>query len=730
MAMAMVMTITAWAGGSPNGGNYPIAGSVIGCGGAGGAGGGGRSAVHQLEEERLQQPRLVGDGVPARVERLQLQRRLHHRLHIAPVHLGAGEEGEALLEDAVPHHHHLAGHRLEHGEEAALRVEPRVRAQLLGKGLQALHHPADAELVVALAAVQRPDHQVDDAQVEDLLLLSGVGHRPQQRLLLLLLDLPHQLLGVLILPRHDVADAEVGEDDGADVEDAVVAAPHQLLVEAGRLLELVLLVVELENVGDVELPQVEVVAELRRLAEDLLDVGVRLQLPVDLRLRHQHGNVEGQCLLVGGRQPLQRLSLPTGHRGGVVRRWRAARRGGGGGGRGLWLNRTIASSRASIRDRLQLRPRLGDLLRLPPQGVSVAGGQLVEALVGLLGRRLLGDQRVEELVEVGRQVAVGVGGVLRHQVGRQLEVVVLAVEQQQIGEGLRGKVRRPIGRALGSLVRPRPLADEKLQLLKALHRVAVHREEGNVVQRHRVELLLRPGRHVRQRLPRRLQVLQLVLDGRPQVKGLHQRRLVQRLGVADAAHLDAALGVGAHRQLRVLLDALFDDLADVGGRLAVPPQLVVADGEVVEQVRFAVFVVGAAVGEAIYTSAASTAAAAAAPFQLNVGGASNARRRSSALIEIQRLHLKAAVELLNCLLVALLLVEEAAQIRLPVHQVHPTAVAAAACLAIGGHLLQQGAGRQRGLLLLGVLDCRLQLDQLRGGKVVVVVRLAALFECR
>lgn len=175
-------------------------------------------AVHQLKEKCFEQSRLVGDRILARVERLQFQRRLHHRLHIASVNLGTGEEGEALLEDAILDDDHLTSERLEHRQEAPLCVEPRIRAELLRKGIETLDHPTDAELVVALAAVERPDDQIDDTQVEDLLLGVGVDER-----LLLLLNLPHQLLGVLILPRHNVGDAEVSEHDSAHVENAIVA---------------------------------------------------------------------------------------------------------------------------------------------------------------------------------------------------------------------------------------------------------------------------------------------------------------------------------------------------------------------------------------------------------------------------------------------------------------------------------------------------------------------------
>ena len=60
-------------------------------------------------------------------------------------------------------------------------------------------------------------------------------------------------------------------------------------VESGGFLELVLL--HEEDVRNVEFPRVVFVAELNRLTEDLLDLLVILQVPIDLGLLHQHRNV-------------------------------------------------------------------------------------------------------------------------------------------------------------------------------------------------------------------------------------------------------------------------------------------------------------------------------------------------------------------------------------------------------------------------------------------------------
>lgn len=120
----------------------------------------------------------------------------------------------ALLQRGILQDHQLLRQLLQERQEAPLRVEPGVGAELLVVRFQALHHSRDAELVIALGAVQRPDHQIHDAQVKELLVLILERHR-----LLLLLDLLHQLLGLRVLRGHDVADAEIREDYGAHVQD-------------------------------------------------------------------------------------------------------------------------------------------------------------------------------------------------------------------------------------------------------------------------------------------------------------------------------------------------------------------------------------------------------------------------------------------------------------------------------------------------------------------------------
>ncbi len=74
----------------------------------------------------------------------------------ATLTLAVLEELDAFLQRRVPQHDHMFGHVLDEAEEAALRVEPRVRAQLLLVRLQRLDNARDAKLVVPLRAIQCP----------------------------------------------------------------------------------------------------------------------------------------------------------------------------------------------------------------------------------------------------------------------------------------------------------------------------------------------------------------------------------------------------------------------------------------------------------------------------------------------------------------------------------------------------------------------------------------------
>lgn len=58
----------------------------------------------------------------------------------------------------------------------------------------------------------------------------------------LLLDLSHELLGLVVLAGHDIGHTQVGQHDGGHGEDVVAALLDDRVVVADRLLPLALLV--------------------------------------------------------------------------------------------------------------------------------------------------------------------------------------------------------------------------------------------------------------------------------------------------------------------------------------------------------------------------------------------------------------------------------------------------------------------------------------------------------
>lgn len=142
--------------------------------------------ANDLVEQRLEQSSLIGDGVLANVNAGLLQRLLDDGGNLLTVRLAVFQELDTLLYHSVPQHDHVFGHVLQQREETAFGVEPCVRPQLFIVRLQALDDTRDAKVVVPLGTVQCPDHQVDNAEVEDLLFGVVVGD-----LLLLFLNLSH-----------------------------------------------------------------------------------------------------------------------------------------------------------------------------------------------------------------------------------------------------------------------------------------------------------------------------------------------------------------------------------------------------------------------------------------------------------------------------------------------------------------------------------------------------------
>mmetsp|Transcript_52003 Transcript_52003/g.105969 ORF Transcript_52003/g.105969 Transcript_52003/m.105969 type:complete len:428 (-) Transcript_52003:371-1654(-) len=342
--------------------------------------------------------------------------------------------------------------------------------------------------------------------------------------LLLLLDLSEEVLCLLVERGHDVRHAQVCEHHRRHLQQLLLVALDKGLVVPDRLVELVLL--HEEDVRDVELPHIVLATKLRTLAEDLLDHGVVLEVPVDARHCHQHRDV-----------PLQRLVV-------VLE---------------ALLDRLVIARDAGVLD------LLGELA----QHVDVLVRQPVELVVRLRGRRLEEDGGVEEAVEVRGEVLVGERGVVCHHVRRKVVVLVFAVEEEEVAEGLGGE---------GGL------ADEPVHLLEACRRVLLHVHQRQIVQRHRVELLLRTGGHVSESLLGRSEVFHHILDRGLEVERLDQGRLLEHDRVPNRSHVDA-LGVGADRELRVLAHPPFDDVGDVFHCGAVLLEAVETERDVVRQLR-------------------------------------------------------------------------------------------------------------------------------------------------
>ena len=169
-----------------------------------------------------------------------------------------------------------------------------------------------------------------------------------------------------------------------------MAANEGLVVSNGVF---VLVVLHEEHVRHVQLPGFVFTAELSGLAEDLLHHVVIALVPVDLRLHHQHGNVLVQRLVVFRERSVDRLAVTS--------------------------NTRILNS-----------------LGLLAKSVDVVGGQILKLAVGLFIRRLVQNKVLKEFKISLRQALVGQVRVFCEDIGSQIEVRVLAVQEDQVGEGL------------------------------------------------------------------------------------------------------------------------------------------------------------------------------------------------------------------------------------------------------------------------------------------------------
>ena len=129
---------------------------------------------------------------------------------------------------------------------------------------------------------------------------------------------------------------------------------------------------------------------------------------------------------------------------------------------------------------------------------------------------------VEELEQLWAEVLVRQVRVLSQYISSKVVVLVLDVKQQQVSKRLRWE-----GRVL----------EQEVELAEARGGVIVHVHQRLVVQRHWIQLVLTPWRHVTQGFLGGSWVAKAVLNRSFEVERLHQSCLPQNLGVADASHL-------------------------------------------------------------------------------------------------------------------------------------------------------------------------------------------------
>lgn len=178
----------------------------------------------------------------------------------------------------------MLGQCLNQRHETALCIEPSVRAQLPLEWLQALYNSADSEIVIALGAVEGTNDKVDDTEVEHWLRWLFDTNS-----IFLLLNALHQFLSVGVLTRHDVANAQIRQDNGSDLEEVVHLSAHERLVVPDGVTELVFL--HEEDVCNIQLPGFMLTAKLGRLSENFFDLLVVCFVPVHLGLHHEHWNI-------------------------------------------------------------------------------------------------------------------------------------------------------------------------------------------------------------------------------------------------------------------------------------------------------------------------------------------------------------------------------------------------------------------------------------------------------
>mmetsp|Transcript_20473 Transcript_20473/g.61159 ORF Transcript_20473/g.61159 Transcript_20473/m.61159 type:complete len:210 (+) Transcript_20473:1175-1804(+) len=192
--------------------------------------------MHQLDHECLQVPRLVRDGLAPNIKRLHIEDYVVGGRDGSAVHFARLEEVDALVRNIVFQIHHHLSHPLEERAEAVADVHPCLCPKLLVDRLSTLDHARNPKLKVALGAVQCANDQIDNTVVIYLAIRKLV-----RQVLFLALNLAHDLLGLVVLHREDVRDAEIAEHNSRNFEDLVVALRDNRFIERYGLHKLALL---------------------------------------------------------------------------------------------------------------------------------------------------------------------------------------------------------------------------------------------------------------------------------------------------------------------------------------------------------------------------------------------------------------------------------------------------------------------------------------------------------
>ena len=188
------------------------------------------------------------------------------------------------MESGVFQHDHVFRKVLNERQEAPFSIVPGVSPQLLIIRLQRLYHSADPELIVPFAAIQSPDHQVHDAEMEHLFVRLCVC-----QFVFFFFNPPHQLLCVFILARHDITYTQISQNYSRHLQDVIDVLPNDGFIVADRLFELPFL--HEEAVGHIEFPSVVFRTKLCGLSEEFLNLRVIFLVSINLSLSHQDRDI-------------------------------------------------------------------------------------------------------------------------------------------------------------------------------------------------------------------------------------------------------------------------------------------------------------------------------------------------------------------------------------------------------------------------------------------------------